>query len=62
MGTLGPGLSVAFFLWFFGVFIWLATRQLPGGSGPFSLLTDWVRVVVDGGRRLVKAASVPHKE
>ena len=62
MGTLGPALSVAFFLWFFGVFTWLATRQLPRGGGPFSLLVDWGRVVVDGGRRLVKAASAPPKE
>ena len=62
MGTLGPALSVAFFLWFFGVFTWLATRQLPPGGGPFSLLMDWVRVAVDGGRRLVKAVLVPSNE
>ena len=53
LGTLGPLLSTVFFLWFFGVFTWLVTRSLPKGKNPFSLLVDWVSVVIDGARRLI---------
>ena len=40
--VLGNLLSLAFFAWFVGIFIWLATRALPEGG---NLLTDAIAVV-----------------
>jgi putative OPT family oligopeptide transporter len=42
IGELGNLLSLAFFAWFVGIFIWLATRALPEGG---NLLTDAIVVV-----------------
>ena len=42
IGELGNLLSLAFFAWFVGIFIWLATRALPEGG---NLLTDTIVVV-----------------
>ncbi|MDE0556855.1 MAG: oligopeptide transporter, OPT family [Candidatus Poseidoniaceae archaeon] len=42
IGVLGNLLSLAFFAWFVGIFIWLATRALPEGG---NLLTDAIAVV-----------------
>ena len=41
IGVLGNLLSLAFFAWFVGIFIWLATRALPEGG---NLLTDAIVV------------------
>jgi putative OPT family oligopeptide transporter len=59
LGTLGPVLSTMFFLWFFGVFTWLVTRNLPPAKRPFSLLFNWGAVVVDGARRIINKVRVP---
>ena len=48
--TLNDLLSLVFFGWFLGVFIWLATRALPKGG---SLLGDAVMVVAEAVRNLV---------
>jgi len=42
IGALGNILSLAFFAWFVGIFIWLATRALPEGG---NLLTDAIEVM-----------------
>jgi putative OPT family oligopeptide transporter len=42
IGVLGNVLSLAFFAWFVGIFIWLATRALPEGG---NLLTDALEVM-----------------
>ena len=42
IGALGNFLSLSFFAWFVGIFIWLATRELPDGG---NLLTDAIAVV-----------------
>ena len=60
LGTLGPLLSIAFFLWFFIVFTWLATRGMPSSKhGRGNLITDWIAVAVDGVRRMISSISVP---
>ena len=59
LGTLGPVFSSLFFLWFFGVFTWLVTRNLPTGKRAFSLFSDWIQVLFDGGRRLFGKMRVP---
>lgn len=56
IGTLGNALSLLFFGWFVGVFIWLATRALPQRDG-YSLAGDALEVVVDAVKRLVRALS-----
>ena len=42
IGVLGNALSLAFFAWFVGIFVWLATRALPEGG---NLLTDAFEVM-----------------
>ncbi|MCS5533324.1 MAG: oligopeptide transporter, OPT family [Candidatus Poseidoniaceae archaeon] len=59
LGTLGPVLSTMFFLWFFGVFTWLVTRNLPPSKRPFSLLFNWGAVIIDGTRRIINKVRVP---
>jgi len=59
LGTLGPILSTMFFLWFFGVFTWLVTRNLPPSKRPFSLLFNWGAVIIDGTRRIINKVRVP---
>ena len=44
VGTLNDMFSLAFFAWFVGVFIWLATRALPKGG---SLLGDVVVILAE---------------
>jgi len=58
LGTLGPILSTMFFLWFFGVFTWLVTRNLPPSKRPFSLLFNWGAVIIDGARRIINKIMV----
>ena len=53
INTLPPFLSAIFFLWFFGVFIWLITRSLPNKTSPFALIIDWFYVIIDGFKRLI---------
>lgn len=58
LGTLGPILSTMFFLWFFGVFTWLVTRNLPPSKRPFSLLFNWGAVIIDSTRRIINKVRV----
>jgi uncharacterized oligopeptide transporter (OPT) family protein len=50
ISTLNNPLSLLFFAWFVGVFIWLATRALPKGG---SLVGDTVMVVADAMRNMI---------
>lgn len=50
--TLNDPMSLLFFGWFLGVFIWLATRALPKGG---SLVGDAVMIVADGVRNLLES-------
>ena len=50
--TMNNPMSLLFFAWFVGVFIWLATRALPKGG---SLAGDAVMVVADAFRNMVDA-------
>lgn len=52
IGTLNNVLSLAFFAWFMGVFIWLASRALPKGG---SLAGDAVMVTADAVRNMLDA-------
>ena len=60
IGTLPTWLSVIFFLWFFMVFTYLATRGMPKTkNGKGNLLIDWIAIAVDGVRRLFNAIKPP---
>ena len=48
-------MSLLFFAWFIGVFIWLATRALPKGG---SLAGDTVMIVADGFRKMVDSLAL----
>ena len=50
-GTLGNFLSLAFFAWFVGVFIWLATRALPSGG---NLLLESITVLKDSVSKFIR--------
>ena len=50
-GTLGNFLSLAFFAWFVGVFIWLATRALPSGG---NLLVESITVLKDSVSKFIR--------
>ena len=50
-GTLGNFLSLAFFAWFVGVFIWLATRALPSGG---NLLLETITVLKDSVSKFIR--------
>ena len=50
--TLNNPMSLLFFAWFTGVFIWLATRALPKGG---SLVGDAVMVAADAVRNMLDA-------
>ena len=50
-GTLGNFLSLAFFAWFIGVFIWLATRALPSGG---NLLLETITVLKDSVSKFIR--------
>ena len=58
IGTLNNFLSLAFFAWFVGVFIWLASRALPKGG---SLAGDAVMVSAEAFRNMVDAFQ-PNKD
>ena len=60
IGTLPTWLSILFFLWFFIVFTYLATRGMPKSkNGHGNLLIDWVAIMVDGIRRFFSAIKPP---
>lgn len=50
-GTLGNFLSLAFFAWFVGIFIWLATRALPSGG---NLLLETITVLKDSVSKFIR--------
>jgi putative OPT family oligopeptide transporter len=60
MDVLPPGLTFLFFLWFFLVFVWLATRGMPKSkNGRGNLIIDWIAVSIDGIRRFTKSIMPP---
>ena len=60
IGTLPTWLSILFFIWFFLVFTYLATRGMPKSkNGRGNLLIDWVAILVDGIRRFLNALKPP---
>ncbi|MGB1588678.1 MAG: hypothetical protein ACPHJD_07680, partial [Poseidonia sp.] len=58
ISTLNDMLSLAFFAWFVGVFIWLASRALPKGG---SLAGDTVMITAEAVRNTIDAL-VPKKQ
>ena len=52
IATLNDMLSLAFFAWFVGVFIWLASRALPKGG---SLAGDAVMITAEAVRNALDA-------
>ena len=50
--TLNDFFSLAFFVWFVGVFIWLASRALPKGS---NLASDAVMITAEAVRNTIDA-------
>ena len=60
IGTLPTWLSLLFFIWFFLVFTYLATRGMPRSkNGKGNLLIDWIAIVFDGIRRFINALKPP---
>ncbi len=60
IGTLPTWLSILFFIWFFLVFTYLATRGMPKSENRRdNLLIDWVSIFVDGIRRFLNALKPP---
>ena len=60
IGTLPTWLSILFFLWFFIVFTYLATRSMPKSkNGRGNLLIDWIAIFIDGIRRFISALKPP---
>ena len=60
IGTLPTWLSVIFFLWFFMVFTFLATRGMPRTqNGRGNLLIDWIGIIFDGIRRFINSLKPP---
>ena len=60
IGTLPTWLSVLFFLWFFMVFTYLATRGMPKSqNGRGNILIDWIAISIDGIRRFIYALKPP---
>jgi uncharacterized oligopeptide transporter (OPT) family protein len=55
--TLNDALSLAFFVWFIGVFIWLASRALPKGG---NLASDAVMITAEAVRNTLDALN-PNK-
>jgi putative OPT family oligopeptide transporter len=52
ISTLNDFLSLAFFIWFIGVFIWLASRALPKGG---NLASDTVMITAEAVRNTLDA-------
>ena len=60
IGTLPTWLSVLFFMWFFMVFTYLATRGMPKSqNGRGNILIDWIAISIDGIRRFIYALKPP---
>ena len=60
IGTLPTWLSIIFFLWFFMVFTYLATRGMPRSkNGRGNLIIDWIAIIIDGIRRFIRAIMPP---
>ena len=60
IGTLPTSLSVVFFLWFFLVFTYLATRGLPKSKhGRGNLVIDWIAIVFDSMRKFISVLKPP---
>ena len=60
IGTLPTWLSIIFFLWFFMVFTYLATRGMPRTkNGRGNLIIDWIAIAIDGIRRFFIAIKPP---
>ena len=60
IGTLPTWLSLLFFIWFFLVFTYLATRGMPKSqNGRGNILVDWIAILIDGIRRFVNSLKPP---
>ena len=60
IGTLPTWLSLLFFIWFFLVFTYLATRGMPKSqNGRGNILVDWIAIAIDGIRRFVNSLKPP---
>ncbi|MDE0708194.1 MAG: oligopeptide transporter, OPT family [Candidatus Poseidoniales archaeon] len=60
IGTLPTWLSLLFFIWFFLVFTYLATRGMPRSkNGRGNLLIDWIAIAVDGIRKFINSLKPP---
>ena len=60
IGTLPTWLSLLFFIWFFLVFTYLATRGMPKSqNGRGNILVDWIAITIDGIRRFVNSLKPP---
>ncbi len=60
IGTLPTWLSLIFFLWFFMVFTYLATRGMPRTkNGRGNLIIDWIAIAFDGIRRFINSLKPP---
>ena len=60
IGTLPTWLSLLFFIWFFLVFTYLATRGMPKSqNGRGNILVDWIAIFIDGVRRFVNSLKPP---
>ena len=60
IGTLPTWLSIIFFLWFFMVFTYLATRGMPRSkNGRGNLIIDWIAIAIDGVRRFINSLKPP---
>ena len=57
--TLNDVLSLAFFAWFIGVFIWLASRALPKGG---NLASDLVMITAEAVRNMLDALNPKKRE
>ena len=60
IGTLPTWLSLMFFIWFFLVFIYLATRGMPRSqNGRGNLVIDWIAITIDSVRRFFNTIKPP---
>jgi putative OPT family oligopeptide transporter len=60
IGTLPTWLSLIFFIWFFMVFTYLATRGMPRSqNGRGNLIIDWIAIAIDGVRRFFNSLKPP---
>ena len=60
IGTLPTWLSLLFFIWFFMVFTYLATRGMPQSkNGRGNIIIDWIAISFDGVRRFINSLKPP---